>query len=567
MFIYLLDLCHVNGQVEAHSEAFAASVLIAGRADTSDILLRGHSVAPKHARFEAQGEALTVTALTPDAGLWVNGEPVIAQLLHSGDEVRLGGVLLKISQENGRWRLYEQRHLSDQKQMALQVQQFTQSLDIRHSLPGLLALSVLAVLLVLLWTVAWPSWRGDQSMLSSGPLSTSHQLAGKNCATCHGETSIKFAKESPMQRCIQCHALTEHAGPQPDKSGAGAVAAECGGCHLEHEGDAQLVIRDNRLCTGCHQDLRRVAADTTLANVSSFADHPEFRVATGPVAAGQKPRKASLTDRKTTRDPTSISLNHRLHLQKYIRGVTGENTLGCADCHRPTPDLRGFMPVRYQQHCQKCHALELEGQTPISIAPHGDTDATYRFIYAQIASAELAAAQPPDKLPGRANPVGVVRPAAAASAVKALQQSIQTKARQAEDQLINSTGCMLCHGVVPRAAEAGSLQSRFDVEPVHLPNQWFTGTQFSHGRHEQLRCESCHARARESRQTADILLPDIGVCRNCHTPSPDQPGVVACQTCHVYHQSLPLPNQKKIGLEKLLRQAPATGVTAVPGVR
>src|SRR4029079_4851488 len=57
---------------------------------------------------------------------------------------------------------------------------------------------------------------------------------------------------------------------------------------------------------------------------------------------------------------------------------------------------------------------------------------------------------------------------------------------------------------------------------------------FSHSEPHR-ECESCHAGARQSALTSDILLPRISACATCHAPRGGRPGST-CLTCHEYHE-------------------------------
>ncbi|MFP6764131.1 MAG: cytochrome c3 family protein, partial [Planctomycetaceae bacterium] len=78
-----------------------------------------------------------------------------------------------------------------------------------------------------------------------------------------------------------------------------------------------------------------------------------------------------------------------------------------------------------------------------------------------------------------------------------------------------------------------------------IPNRWQPHARFSHKAHQMMNCAECHDGAVRSEQTADILLPDIKLCQECHSSTPKQPqggsplrhfGARAdCIECHTYH--------------------------------
>lgn len=82
---------------------------------------------------------------------------------------------------------------------------------------------------------------------------------------------------------------------------------------------------------------------------------------------------------------------------------------------------------------------------------------------------------------------------------------------------------------------------------------------FSHGAHEEVKCESCHEGARTSSQTSDVLLPKIDSCRTCHSAaggvhqSEGNKTVKSdCIMCHSYHESLLMDLDKKHSIEDIV---------------
>ena len=55
-----------------------------------------------------------------------------------------------------------------------------------------------------------------------------------------------------------------------------------------------------------------------------------------------------------------------------------------------------------------------------------------------------------------------------------------------------------------------------------------------------MKCEDCHA-ARNSKESADVLIPGIANCRACHGGAHAGDKVpTSCIACHDYHQSTTL---------------------------
>lgn len=83
----------------------------------------------------------------------------------------------------------------------------------------------------------------------------------------------------------------------------------------------------------------------------------------------------------------------------------------------------------------------------------------------------------------------------------------------------------------------------FRIARVNVPVRWLPYSRFDHQAHSPLPelkakgkgnwCAACHEGALASRKTEDVLLPSIGLCRNCHM---EPAGAQArCKSCHDFH--------------------------------
>jgi predicted CXXCH cytochrome family protein len=89
--------------------------------------------------------------------------------------------------------------------------------------------------------------------------------------------------------------------------------------------------------------------------------------------------------------------------------------------------------------------------------------------------------------------------------------------------------CGECH---TPAGSRGSLE----VMPVTQPARYMIHGWFDHEDHKQEQCTSCHA-ADKSKSSADLLLPAIAQCRDCHQGEGARTAEVpsSCAMCHSYH--------------------------------
>jgi hypothetical protein len=336
---------------------------------------------------------------------------------------------------------------------------------------------------------------GSRTAVMSGPVAAAHAVFENRCETCHTQA---FASV-PDSACQTCH----DGAPHPAKSidtGRASETVRCAQCHLDHQGRGQLskVVSGN--CTSCHADLAGHASGVKVKNVTAFraGKHPEFST-------------ASMTDSRPLR------LNHAIHMPaapKTIRGM--KLPMKCADCHvtdrsSPTGEL---LPVTFEQNCKSCHARELEFDVYQTLgpaaapAPHTrDAKAIHEFIAAAYR--------------GRPDAERLVKDA---------------------EQYLFGRKCGYCHeGGGPDVRKVGTIRGQ---HPAGAP--WLARGEFNHRTHRAVGCESCHAAARGSAKTADVLLPKMESCAPCH--SAGEAGLDRCGLCHQYHnRSLEKDVERKFG--------------------
>ena len=248
-------------------------------------------------------------------------------------------------------------------------------------------------------------------------------------------------------------------------------------------------------------------------------------------------------------DTAAIKLNHQLHLKPDVMGPDGPEQLSCASCHRVDPQGAYMRPMNYERDCMRCHLLDFDERLPGKTVPHGQTlDAVDRFLRATYAEyyllqhqSELKARGPARRLPGAPRPKEEIW--------------VNGMVEQAERLLMGTPGsktkkgtCVLCHvldrpaAIAPSAQFAGATSSTRAsasrmafpaVVKTAMPQRWLPYSNFDHKAHSVLKCVACHDSAPRSARTADVLLPSIASCRNCHF----EPGGARaqCLTCHGYH--------------------------------
>lgn len=381
---------------------------------------------------------------------------------------------------------------------------------------------------------------------STGALSSAHHGLEDNCEACH----VKPFESVRDETCLTCHkAIGDHAKIDRQLTGRGpmsegdefqwAVAdmfgkegpGSCTTCHTEHEGAGRMEPAAQQFCSDCHDGMDSRLTDTKLENAADFGDaHPQFQAIYHPQLGSDKTARISLSEKP--QEQHGLKFPHDMHMAKQggvarmARNIGAKqgygNSLVCADCHTPTADRAGFLPVNMEQDCESCHSLVYDkvGSTFRSLQ-HGDVDA----MQADLRAMDRAPRRPIAASIGRRRPGEYARGGL-------YYQNFGRPARSyiAINQALSKDGvCGECHIPTSRNGKA-------DVMPVHLRANYLLNGWFDHKEHEQEKCSTCH-KADTSKTSADLLLPGIAVCRDCHLGEAATKAEVpsSCAMCHSYH--------------------------------
>jgi len=431
-------------------------------------------------------------------------------------------------------------------------------------------LSLLLPLLALFW-IAERSLSHDSGVYSAGRLSQAHAVLEKECAACHVQQAGVFSAKAADSACLACHDGPAHHPSQ-------VPAPNCATCHTEHRLTVNLSAASDQGCAECHSDLHTDGRLVPVAaRIRSIEDgHPEFAVI-----------------REDVRDPTTIKLNHAIHMKPIRQGPLGPNVqLECGDCHRalvdefnsawrfhtpmsrmspysssilvpgsPVPDPLGWtrandLPVLpyvrppsyralmalppYLLACSGCHLLQFDKRFTEEV-PHNQPSVIHAFVVAKFT--EYIAAHPEElrESPDRA-PNFMGQQIRRAARTLTPTEWIAKHTGEAEDLLWRKT-CRQCHELLPgpqgdwpliRKANPQFVGGVPNVAPPKFTTQWMPHARFDHDAHRGFTCESCHAKALTSTDSSDILLPGIATCKTCHAPSPGHADS-RCSECHTYH--------------------------------
>ena len=408
--------------------------------------------------------------------------------------------------------------------------------------------------------VAWTCLPTNRSVYQADSVSVAHAMFNQDCSTCHDRAFQPLGRlfGSPgnhsvsAQTCTSCHAGPDHHPPQ-------AMATDCVDCHREHRGQPMLAHVFNKRCTKCHSDLKAVKSDTKLEDVGDFfSAHPEFALW-----------------RRHLPDAGTVQFNHAKHLNlapedfqrpgDFRSLVSRMKQQQCNFCHESDPAGRYMLPIKYENHCKDCHPLlvQVTGKwqnTKILEAasafankpvPHPGVGQRSEMVRAALRERYLDFVQRFPQVLGKHIPEDEVRPFPGTGAFPPITENqfywLNRQMKDAERLLFDGAdGCRRCHQEV-KAQPVWRPNGLPDYGEPKIPRRWFGASKFSHHSHRGMNCLDCHSQAAASTQTADILMPKIADCRQCHHP---QGGArTDCFECHTFHarqgphKDLPWPSK------------------------
>ena len=523
-----------------------------GRATDQDIFLSDLGVAYRHARLTlAANGQIGVTSLT-SSGIYVNGRFAQSGSIKGSGVVQVGPYSITIERNK------------DGYDYDITIEQIAQ--DVVEIQSGQLpAMSLeetwlsrrrgawVFFLLILIAFLALPIAgyfdRGlgelerhsallpDDGVWLSGDISAPHKHFAEQCDNCHQKAFQTVQDET----CVTCHASTTvHADPELFDLHA-LQDVRCASCHKEHNGTDYLIRRDQKLCSDCHKDLSQ-RVETDLDNISDFSgQHPEFRPKLRVQvsdAAAEKPnmlewQRVSLK-RADIRHETGLKFPHDIHMDvNGLESPTGNRTLECSSCHQTDASGSYMLPLEFEQHCQECHQLTFDENSPDRELPHSNLQAMSSTLDEYYAFMALRGnysdddASTPALITRRRIPGKVLTPAERKTALAWAQE----KAADVKEEMIEFRACGLCHKVVRDTAEPVGWK----VPDVQISQRWFTKGAFDHASHQASECADCH-QATLSKHSEDVLLPGIKVCRDCHGGQADEDKLDSgCVSCHVFH--------------------------------
>ena len=540
------------GGVEHSDKIVDAPEITIGRATDQILHLRDRRARLQHATIEQQSDGVHVStnALT---GVVVNGRSQRDARLITGDVIEVGSNILRIIDAPDGVDFAITFELSSDASSDHFVTEWSAPVSgiagwskRRLSWTLIIAVAIVALALPAISllhpegaSITRESALPDDSWWLAGPVHSAHSSTSSECENCH----VRAFQRVPDSACMACHTVAGHAvAPGPEVLGN----IRCASCHLEHNEPPELVKRHQGLCADCHAAL---PGDVTLEGAADFLDaHPPFRVSLlqPDVVMGSEPKALTLSgeiewqvnhvllSEAQGTDHSNLNFPHAVHLDEAgIVTPDGRRVIDCAECHEPEPGGARMKPISMDEHCSDCHTLSFDPDDPSRRVPHGDPEAVVQSLI-EYYSARLLGRDPDTveqrvRRPGRAL-TRADRDRAAAEA--------RTRALAVAEDLFERRACANCHDVT-RLDDGADI--RWHVLPVRLTETFFVRANFTHAAHETevTSCDGCHQASR-SESAQDVLIPGIGLCRDCHgsgiarrNDSAQTPST--CILCHSFH--------------------------------
>jgi hypothetical protein len=508
-------------------------VLRIGRGTNQELRSENPAVALEHAIIEGDAAGYLITDKGSITGTYVNRKPVETARLSKGDVIEVGDLrldvqladptkplFLRITVERPNVVLEEEGDEDAPAAVAaapgakvVKSRKFDYAGAYKLHRPWLTKLTITALLLIVTLAIIGEVVRPErQKYFMPGGVSSAHSRHVRNgrpvaddCAACHHPwRGVSAAK------CSECHKPQSSPHAELAKDGP-----DCISCHAEHRGATALADIPSTTCVACHTNLeqkmtlpRAQLASLKFANgrysFDDIARISAFGVSKHPELSYPK-------------DANTLRFNHKLHLApKGVFTAKGKReVLKCTTCH----DLTGAAdpkPVTFAQHCHNCHRLGFDIRFPNDEVPHGgDNGIVYGYVAAAYAGDRDILGKPPAEV----------------------RRILTTRKRVNVDDRAFFLGtkvfdlrCRYCHEVKPRG-------DRLAVTPPVIPTIWLThAPNYRHDRHRMIDCEKCHEGVRESVATADVLLPKLASCTDCHGENGGRSQTAStCRTCHRYH--------------------------------
>lgn len=516
-----------------------------GRAAGCKLLLLDHRVNLYHAVIRYSNDGKLYIEKSEGANFYINGSLALSAKLRPGTHVLIGPYELIVESPFGDYDLVisaEVVNPSPDEHENITVKHAPVSLaatGLSKRKPALWLVGVIILVFLLLPMIPvldsiLPKWAANLqiSLIKSwqvGEMSQGHHLISAKCNICH----LRPFAHVPDKACESCHkTVTRHI---EDKSLHTDVFKDirCVECHHEHRGEKAQTIPDSQ-CVVCHAKIKKQHDKTKLVNVRDFGtDHPAFSLTFKTGHKDQDVAKISQTEKTKLVEKSGLKFSHKIHLDK--NGVTspeGDTILKCLDCHHLDDAGIRFKPISMKNDCQQsgCHALRFKPTTSRRQVPHGSERNVMIALREYHAAAIISKMATGEELPCNTSTIRGRN-----QIQRALDCANDKASINAKLLFKPSEGCGECHEI---SHDNIDKEVPWKITPVTITSHWLRNSHFPHAKHSTAKCSDCHDKAL-SEKSADVAIPTIEKCRECHTGSKQVKYKVSnsCDNCHSFHKS------------------------------
>jgi hypothetical protein len=227
-----------------------------------------------------------------------------------------------------------------------------------------------------------------------------------------------------------------------------------------------------------------------------------------------------------------------LHNQTALQSEDPHNPRLPGEPIRPGAGRAYMAAPTYASVCQNCHALQFDGLLSDSV-PHDKPQVIHEFIVRKLND---YIRQHPEAVHEPARPLRVMfggtvsRVPQTPRIARNAEEWVRFHTEDAENLLWHKT-CQECHTLNYQHDVGTQPEALPDVAPSKIKEVWLPNAVFSHYAHASFNCQSCHTKAISSQESADVLVPSIKTCQECHNGQPTKLGEAenGCFLCHQYH--------------------------------
>ncbi|GAA4102738.1 cytochrome c3 family protein [Zhongshania borealis] len=560
MLILIRKTRLINGKVIDHSDSeLASDHLRVGSGNHCDVQLFGEQIAREHCDIIVVDRGQVKVNCRANTDITIAGKTFKTTTAELGEQIEIGSHKIALTQAPPGFDAAIEVYIDASSQPSVHSRYQN---EMRLKLPSsrlwsyLLSVALLAVALIFpLLNYLQPDTAKQLQKLgapsdkiwSSGPLSSPHHLAGmvENCNSCHSKGFQKVEAQS----CLNCHSDTHRHFPANHPFNSDD-SQNCQACHKEHNEPEMLIVGNNTLCITCHiAPIDKVDIDGktngAISASTHFSEdlHPAFLATLLQLEAG-KWAAIKTQSSLALKEASNLKFDHEVHLNpdkvaKTMADTEVKPALICGDCHTPSTDGEHFLPITMETSCASCHSLDFDDVNPQRNLPHAKPEVVSTFLQEFYVSeaARQRYTKPQDAarlVPGRDTKPRCHN-----------QDPLQcgsARANEELDRLFIKGGCVDCHEVFQDVNSSGDQQ--WQIKEVRLNADWFPAVRFPHTAHQIMSadnndeesCVSCH-QAPSSKLSSDVLMPDIGVCLDCHDETAKMTIELQCIDCHAFHNT------------------------------